>query len=724
LVLGGIAAAFCAQLAHGQALADKIPGDAVVYVGWAGADALKAKSADTHFRALMNESRVSELFGTYLDQVEAMVVKQEPKAAEPFRLVRSIGAPLWKYPTALYVGQVDATEKKEPKFTIALLTQAGDKADSIAKDINNLIPESRPGQPRASAYAQDGLVTIILSNDGDRLDSVKGTLAQTSGFANGLKQVKADGLISFYFDFQAMVSSIEAGVETHADEYAPKVKSFLDASGLRGLKQVVASAGFEGKDWVEESFVAIDSDRTGLLKAMPAGPFDTSLLKGVPATASIAAAFRFDPAVLTGELRNTLAKTDETALQFYNYGFGGLQQALGVNVEQAILAPLGTDWVAYGAPEIGSGGILGMVLVNKLDDAAAMKKGLTTVSFNLTRWANIAISKANLDIPLSVKSAKIKIGDAEISYLAMPIFAPSWAVDDGKLYIGLYPQTVGSAIRQAHSGKPSLADSDKFTGALKTLKHEKLDSFAYYDLPTGARHGAMYDNLLLIGRYLGAADLFAPPLPEPMVPPIDILLDHIAPAASGTWTDAAGTHSRNVQSFPGATMFHGDSSALTGVFSNLGQIVAVMGPAMNRARESATRVQSMSNLRQIGMATMMYATDNDGQLPPSFAPLVVQQQVAAQVFDNPGNGPLAIPNDIANDPEALSQFVAEHSDYIYLGEGLLMRNMTAETVLAYENPETAVEGINILFGDGHVEFLMMDSAMQVIAQAHQKKPGI
>ena len=46
-------------------------------------------------------------------------------------------------------------------------------------------------------------------------------------------------------------------------------------------------------------------------------------------------------------------------------------------------------------------------------------------------------------------------------------------------------------------------------------------------------------------------------------------------------------------------------------------LISILMPALSRARQQGQRVQCLSNLRQIGLATIMYCTDNKGWFPRS-----------------------------------------------------------------------------------------------------------
>jgi prepilin-type N-terminal cleavage/methylation domain-containing protein/prepilin-type processing-associated H-X9-DG protein len=54
------------------------------------------------------------------------------------------------------------------------------------------------------------------------------------------------------------------------------------------------------------------------------------------------------------------------------------------------------------------------------------------------------------------------------------------------------------------------------------------------------------------------------------------------------------------------------------VIAIIAVLIALLLPALNRARQSAINVQCASNLRQIGMALQMYQNDNKGFYPPLY----------------------------------------------------------------------------------------------------------
>lgn len=128
-------------------------------------------------------------------------------------------------------------------------------------------------------------------------------------------------------------------------------------------------------------------------------------------------------------------------------------------------------------------------------------------------------------------------------------------------------------------------------------------------------------------------------------------------------------------------------------------------------QESDRRATCASRLSQIGKALVIYSNENNGQLPPDFATLMRDQPVVMDVFVCPSSRGKSAKwsDDIQFRRTALSN--PRHNSFIYCGEGLAFENykIDSEIVLAFERPSNHEVGLNILLGDGHVEFVSASS---------------
>jgi len=138
----------------------------------------------------------------------------------------------------------------------------------------------------------------------------------------------------------------------------------------------------------------------------------------------------------------------------------------------------------------------------------------------------------------------------------------------------------------------------------------------------------------------------------------------------------------------------------------------VVLPALTRARMTANMVKSASNMRQIGQAMLLYANENKGKYPRTMGELLLTQDITIDVFVNPQTRTRA-PREKTKDEQAL--WVSNDSDYEYLGAG--KNNLTgADVILAHEKIRPGSRGINMLFGDGHVEYTLLPNAQQMLAR--------
>jgi len=138
------------------------------------------------------------------------------------------------------------------------------------------------------------------------------------------------------------------------------------------------------------------------------------------------------------------------------------------------------------------------------------------------------------------------------------------------------------------------------------------------------------------------------------------------------------------------------------VISIISILAGMLLPALSKAREKARRISCAGNLKQIGLALLMYSGDSDGFFPN----------------DGPnrtGDFELLRSERILGDGKTWScpsrldtMILARDASYIYIGSGLKDDNSNAEKIsIAYDEygNHPGNEWMNIVFLDGHVQGL-------------------
>ncbi|MDB5318619.1 MAG: hypothetical protein JWN40_250 [Phycisphaerales bacterium] len=703
--------------AHAQPLADRIPQDAVAYIGWSGSESMGPGYAGSHLKAVIDASNLAQLASESIPRLLERIGKDDEDAAHVTAMIPAIGGPMWRHPSALYFGGVDVTNPDFPMPKLALLCDAGKEGKQLVAELDKLITSK--GQPPFPyrAEEQDGLVVVVFGNV--EISAKKKPvvpISQRKEFKAALTEVGKDPVVIAYVDVEGGVEQMDQVIATFAPaEAKQKWPAIRDAVGIATLKRLVYAGSFDGQEWSTQAFVESPEPRTGLVKALlDAPPLSEGTLKSIPKTATMAAAGHFDFGGLLGTIREMVKKIDAGASADFEQGLDEVKQAIGMDLQGDILNTLGDEWSVYSDPGVGGTGILGMTVVNRLKDAGKADKALS----QLEQLLNGMMKEGTAGEKITIAFNTSKQGDLTIHYLAVPFVAPSWAIKDGNLYVGLYPQVVSGAADHVASKAPSILDNPGFAAMRKRLGGERITAISFNDLPKNAAEG--YQEVLMLSRvYLGMADMFGAKTPALVLPTLAKLMPHVTPAAAVAWSDKTGWHLKQITPFPGS-----DILASGGMGSAMAVEQAMTAgfllPSLSRARGAANMVKSGSNLRQIGQAMLLYANENKGKYPKTMGELLLTQDVTAEIFVNPQTKTRA-PLEKTKEEQAL--WINKDCDYEYLGAGKNSQT-GADVILAHEKFRPNSRGVNMLYGDGHVEYVLTANAQATLArqkQAEEKK---
>jgi prepilin-type processing-associated H-X9-DG protein len=707
-LLIGIVVALQSTLMASAPLADVVPEDGLVYVGWAGASTLREPYAKSNLAVVLKESRFAELFTTYADAVqEKMGASRDGdlnQAAMIMSVVRSVLADAWEYPTAFYLRAPD-WESANPMPRAAVIVKAGKDVTAVRRKLDPLVKNADgwrlSGQGEyvviSFGYPQDKLA-LALAGEGKSKP-----ITTSAEFEKGMAQAVKSPAVAVFIDVEGIYRNLEKGlIAAEQADVWQRVESVVKESGLSGVKSISYAAGFDGANWASGSFVHAPGPRTGLLAAID-GTIDASILQVVPAEASTVLTAKLDAKKLLSAIVEGTRRVEPEAGDVLDDLVRDANQVLGADLIDDLAGSLGSDWVMYTAPGVTGDSLLAMVVVNKLPDPARAKTLFQQASKRA--FESVAREMRGNREGVTLAGQVARFDDIEVYYMGLPIVAPAWAIEGDHLYFGFYPQSVAAAIKWTRAKKPDFSTSEKLKRFRSMVGREDATGMFYVDLPHALQSGGTHSTAMLLVRYAGFADLFGMPLPEPIVPTLDTLLKVAFPSGGVHWTDEDGFHSRNISPFPGSMLLSDAGAASTVGVGGAALGTSILLPSLNRAREAANRVKCASQLRQMGMAMVMYVNDNNGAMPPDLATLLESAELPPQLVLCPSVG-RTVPNTWSDmTVEQRGEWINANSNYRYLPTAKLPTKRSSEIVVMYELPDNHRDGGNVLFADGHVEFL-------------------
>ena len=382
--------------------------------------------------------------------------------------------------------------------------------------------------------------------------------------------------------------------------------------------------------------------------------------------------------------------------------------ALGVDIEEGLLNPLGDEWLIYADAAAVGIGALGFTAINHTRDADGLNESLIA----LERIANAQMAESSVPGGPQFQFQLFQQDDLAIHSLVFPMLSPSWAMHENYLMFGLFPQTVVSAADQTKPEFNSILDNPQFTELVKHLGDRPALAISYIDLPTTVPQ--MYQTIMMGMQMLAA---MAPqgglgPQLAMMLPPLNRLMPHLKPAAAIAWADSAGYHSKSISPFPGSTMLSPNGNLSV---SQVGLATGVLLPALGSARKTARRMQGATQVRGIHQGCVIYAQGADGRFPDDIGTLYINDLFPAEYVLSPMSE-RSPPADIDNWPdEQKRQWVNENTSFV-LVPGLTDDVDEMRVAVFTKLQDCGGEKISIGYNDNHVVMVPIAEARLIIKE--------
>jgi hypothetical protein len=695
-------------------LSDHIPGDAILYIGWQGTDAPGSAYDGSHTQAILDASQLRQFLNESFPKLIDRVAQQDKDAADILQTVMDLSGTALRHPTALYFGGMDATGG-QPMPKVAWICDAGSDAAALTQKINDLLAKGGPGVPFKCATVGQTVVVSIAP----MAEHPDNPLSANKDFTAVIGQLNQQPMGVFYMNGTAAWAFVDQMMQMAPPEAQQHWPQLRDALGLSGVKAIAATCGFDGKNWSSQLMVAAPQPRSGALAAMTTEPLADDLINLIPQSSTMAGAGSFDVAGFVAGILNLVQQLHPDVAVQVQQGIAQANQMLGIDIQKDFLGSFGTQWAYYTDPTAIGNGLMGLTIMNRPKNAAQLQAALEKIE----GFANAMLLQQLQQAHVTVAFRQTTVNNTTVHYLATPLFSPAWAIQNGTWYWGLFPDVPAAALKRP-AGGPSIHDNPAYQQVMKELgAPNQVQSFSFVDLPKTVP--MTYQALIMISRlYGGLGDLAGMESPAMLLPPLDVLEAQTEPAGAIAWSDDAGFHAKAIAPYPGAEALASGQTMSPAMVGEGALMASVMLPSMNRARSTANRVKSASNMRQIGQAILLYSNDNNGAYPPDLGTLIKTENIAGEAFINP-NESNQLPPDWANlAPDDKVKWVNENADYVYVGAGMKQSDPNLATaIVAYEKSDNKGDGKNILYGDGHIEFQNLAAARQQIESTGKATGG-
>jgi hypothetical protein len=273
------------------------------------------------------------------------------------------------------------------------------------------------------------------------------------------------------------------------------VQKLLSELGVDGLKSLTYYSGFDND--ATRSVVELDAPgpRKGLLSLLKGKPFRLADVPPLPPDViswsmthlDLGATWDFGVTAIEG----ITGMIDPGSVPQIQAGIKQLNEVVGVDIRKDLLAALGDKLLVYNSP--GDGPLfLGTSVMIKVKDTEKLQGAISQIVKSLA-------AKAGGQVALKKRTYRgVEVREVYVREKGFP-FVPTYAIHDGWLIIGFFPQSVQGAIQRSKGELEAWKPSPRAQKSLDQLPKEVL-GMTYSD-PVPTMHLAMSLAPLIGGFY-------------------------------------------------------------------------------------------------------------------------------------------------------------------------------------------------------------------------------
>ncbi len=613
-------------------LATVAPDECLFYTTWAGMAEPDAASGN-RTEQLLAEPEIRQLIAEIERRItEGLINTARENEPEAVPLVRdAVGwvKTLLTHPTMIYVGSVTPPRgDTPPEVRAGALVRIGDNAAAVKAQLERYQATFLREQAEAVQIGGVTWYRLTLADDAPPITwGVRGKyliVGVGDGEAEAIMARATTPVPKWLSDLKAQlpverratVTYINVG--TIIDTFVPMIDepqftAFFQASGLGDIRSLASVTGLDDEGFVSKTLLGLGGSGRGLMQFADAKPLTPDELAPIPADATLAFAARIDAEEIFDTLLTLAGTVEPRARRDFEEGIAQMEQGLGFNLRNDVLGALGDAWCVYNSPGEGGLVITGLTVVIPVKDRAS----LAAVEQKL-----VAMAKARLEMDEmpdddgpryyrrrpNPRIEQFRFAGQDVCFFnaQMPEFplAPAWCLTDDALIVSTFPQNIKAYLSRGADFR-SLATvpevAAQFTNAGGPLAITYSDSKALFELiypfvPMMAQ--SAFSAMAGEGIDLG--------LDVSLLPSAPAIGKHLRPAVTVLRRNAAGVELDSRQTLPGGS-----------IGTTLPVAAGLMIPAIIRVRESARRVASMNNMRQIGLSLQEHEMRH-GAFPPAY----------------------------------------------------------------------------------------------------------